>query len=226
MSEVTSPADRPRAAALGRHSSPGEPGRAPRSFLRSTAGLMALVMVVAVVGGLLITLVLPKTYTTEAQVLLRPRVSSAEVTVTQVATMIGEQSATYAALVGTPTVLDPAIAASGADTDSATLQDEVTSTVVPNTNLIEIDASAADAQAAAQLTKAIADSLVTQIGEQSQVAGEPLVEGVVVEEPLVPTAPSSPSLPLNLAISLAIGLAVCGGIVAVRAAPRRSQSSS
>ncbi|MEZ0491229.1 YveK family protein [Kineococcus sp. TBRC 1896] len=189
---------------------------------RRTAAVAVGIVVLAIVLGAAVTALLPRTYAAESKVLLRPA-PEGTVPAAEAVALATAQVDTYAALATTPTVLDPAIDAAGVDTDSATLAEDTSATPVPKTTIITITVSAGQAREAAELSNAVAENLLTQVGTQSTVAGQAVMTGEVVERPLVPEAPTSPRLLLNLLAAAAVGLAVAGVFVWLRLRfPRRS----
>ncbi|WP_432524049.1 YveK family protein [Kineococcus sp. SYSU DK006] len=206
-------------------------GAVPAQVRRPAAGetvrrhgvVVGAVVLLSLLAGWGTTQAIPETYTTQTKVLLRAQAEDGAVSVADAAAYVADQADTYAALVETPTVLDPAISAAGSDVDSATLAERVSASVVPQTTIVDVDVSAPRAREAAELAGAVARSLVDQVSTQSEVGGQALMTGVVVEEPLIPTDPESPNLLVNLAVALAIGLAVSAAVVALREGSARSR---
>jgi capsular polysaccharide biosynthesis protein len=192
------------------------PARPLLSAVRRHAVVVVVVLAVALGGGWLVTQLMPTTYATQTTVLLRPQPDGEAVSVAEAAALVEQQVATYAALVTTPAVLDPAIQRAGVDTDAAELAEQVSATAVPQTTLIQIEVEGDDARQTAELAAGVAGSLIDTVSQQSQVGSQSLVSGQVVEEPLVPEDPDSPRLALNLAVALALGVAVSAAVVALR----------
>lgn len=218
---VGAPATSERPA--GRREQVAASPRTVPEVLRQHGVVVAVTLVVALAGGWLVTQLVRPVYETRATVFLQPQTDGEVVSIADAATFATEQAQTYAALVLTPAVLDPAIARSGVDTDSVTLAEDLQVSVVPLTTLIQVEVSAEGAREAAELASAVAVSLVAQVEAQSEVAGQTLLTGTVVEEPLVPEEPASPRPLLNLALALAIGIAVSGVAVALREASWRTR---
>ncbi|WP_336033514.1 hypothetical protein [Geodermatophilus sp. FMUSA9-8] len=161
----------------------------------------------------------PVTYETETKVVFTALVDpAAAVPVTQAATLVADQVPTYAALATTPSVLDPAIAASGADVASTELVEDVTAEVVPQTTIVAITVTADSARGAAELANAISASLIEQVQGQSPDGSPVSATGSVVQAPEIPTSPASPLLLLDLVVGLAAGLLVGFLVVVTRQA--------
>lgn len=204
---------------------PGPAGPRPRTLrdvLRALRRNWPVLLVAAVFGaaaGWGVAAATPERYETQTKVLITPDVPAAAGGAgPQAAELVSDRMETYAALVQTPVVLDPAIESSGVDVASTALADDVTATVVPRTTILTITVSADSGQDAAELANAISASLVDQV-EDSAPAGSPLAAtGSVVEAPVVLTEPTSPDLRLHVAIGLAAGLVVGFLVAAAREA--------
>jgi capsular polysaccharide biosynthesis protein len=179
--------------------------------------LVLLVCVLVALGvGWGLTAVSPVTYETETKVLVNPAVSAGgDVNITQAAAVVADQIPTYAALAMTPSVLDPAIAASGVDVSSTTLIDDVTAAPIPDTSIIVLTVQADSGQDAASLANAISASLIEQVESQGGAVG---VDASVVEDPEIPDDPASPRLLINLAAAFAVGLLVAFLVIVFRQA--------
>lgn len=114
-----------------------------------------------------------------------------------------QQITTYADLAGTPLVLDPAIASLGLDTTSPELAREVEATVPEDTSLIMITVRAEDAEGAARLADAVAESLRTQV---AGLEGTSSVELTIVTPATMPAAPASPDVVQNIVLGLLAAL--------------------
>ncbi|WP_144785422.1 polysaccharide biosynthesis tyrosine autokinase [Microbacterium sp. BH-3-3-3] len=117
---------------------------------------------------------------------------------------------TYVGLVSTPIVLDPVIANLGLPTSSELLAKDVKAAAGTNSTLINITVSDADAQRSASLANAIAESLSTVVPQLEPAAsdGSSAVRLSRVSEAQPATSPSSPNVPVNLALGTLVGLAL------------------
>ncbi|MBB3676972.1 YveK family protein [Modestobacter versicolor] len=224
---MTTLSERPPAGATrsDQHELRAEPVRraAEPTPLRDVLGivrrswLVLLVCVLVALGaGWGLTAASPVSYETETKVLVTPTVTAdAGVNVSQAAAVVADQIPTYAALAETPSVLDPAIEASGVDVASTELTDDVTAAPIPDTSIIVLTVTADSGEDAAELANAISASLIEQIQGQGGPVG---ASASVVEAPEIPNAPSSPRLLVNLGIALAVGLLVAFLVIVFRQA--------
>jgi capsular exopolysaccharide synthesis family protein len=123
---------------------------------------------------------------------------------------------TYSNLVSTPIVMNPVIAELDLGITAAQLDAKVEASSALNTTLITITVTDPDAILAADIANALASSLTAAVEEietpnDSDVSPVRLTR---VKDALPPLAPSSPNVPLNLALGALVGLALgVGGAV-------------
>ncbi len=127
---------------------------------------------------------------------------------------------TYVGLVNTPIVLDPVISELGLDQTSDQLSVDVKASAALNSTLITVVVSNPNADSAASIANAIAESLATVVPKLEPEAddGSSPVRLSRVRDAQTPVAPSSPSVPLNLLLGALIGLAAGIGTAALRTA--------
>jgi len=125
---------------------------------------------------------------------------------------------TYVGLVETPIVLNPVIAQMDLDMTSTELSANVTASAALNTTLITITVEDSDPVKAAEIANAIAASLSSAVPEiePSSTEGASPVRLTRVSDALPPLEPSSPNVPLNLALGALVGLALGVGIAVLR----------
>jgi len=125
---------------------------------------------------------------------------------------------TYVGLVETPIVLNPVIAKMDLDMTSTELARKVSASAALNTTLITVTVEDADPVQAADLANAIAASLSSAVPEiePSSAEGASPVRLTRVSDALPPLSPSSPNVPLNLALGGLVGLAIGIGIAVLR----------
>ncbi|MEO8908073.1 MAG: polysaccharide biosynthesis tyrosine autokinase [Microbacteriaceae bacterium] len=126
---------------------------------------------------------------------------------------------TYADLVATPVVLLPVAAALKLNMTSDDLAKLVTATSPLNTTLIEITATSTSATQAADIANAAGSSLTTVVQGLETPATPDATSPVKltrVQAATVPQKPSSPNVPLNLALGLLVGLALGVGVAVLR----------
>jgi capsular exopolysaccharide synthesis family protein len=119
----------------------------------------------------------------------------------------------YTAIATTPTVLDPAAAALGAEgVTAASLSRSVTATNEDATTIIQIQASANTPALAADVANVVAAQLsptIRQIEPSSNSSG---IKASIVRRASAPTSPQFPRNDLNLVLGVLGGLLLGGGI--------------
>ncbi|AZC12331.1 polysaccharide biosynthesis tyrosine autokinase [Microbacterium sp. ABRD28] len=125
---------------------------------------------------------------------------------------------TYSNLVSTPIVMNPVIAELDLGITAAQLDAKVEASSALNTTLITITVTDPDPILAADIANALAASLTAAVEEietpnDSDVSPVRLTR---VKDALPPPAPSSPNVPLNLALGALVGLALGVGAAVLR----------
>ncbi|WP_166821339.1 polysaccharide biosynthesis tyrosine autokinase [Brevibacterium limosum] len=171
---------------------------------RWVAALSMVVLVLAAVGG--VTALQPPTYEASANVFVRTDPGSSVADRSAAADYARQQISTYADLVTSPIVLDPAIDSLGLTTDAGELAKRVSATVPEDTLLISITAQAGDARSSAELANAVAASLRSQVAELETASGPATVQLTVVTPATAPSSPASPNLVQNFVLGLLAAL--------------------
>jgi capsular exopolysaccharide synthesis family protein len=184
-----------------------------RDYIRVVRKGWALIAVLALVGigvAAIVSLVKTPEYTASSQVFVSTQSSDTVQDLAQGNTFTQARVQTYADLVATPIVLLPVAAKLHLDMTSAQLAEHVTASAPLNTTLIQIDAVSSDAKQAADIANATATSLTAQVQTLETPSGTDAspVKLTRVEDATVPTTPTSPNVPLFLAIGLLLGLVV------------------
>lgn len=115
--------------------------------------------------------------------------------------------ATYREIARSRRVLDGVVAALNLPYGIGTLRDNVDVASVRDTEIITINVTDPDPQAAADVANEVARAFMRQIVEIMQVENVSLIDRAVK-----PTAPVSPRVPLNLAVALVVGLMAAVGL--------------
>lgn len=134
-------------------------------------------------------------------------------------TFIQQRVQSYANIVGTEKVLGPVIEQLGLDTTVPQLAQRVTAEAPLDTVIINVTVTDPSPQEAAAVADAVGASLIAAVQEVEQPNDGTAVNPVrltTLQPALVPTAPSSPNVPLNLALGLLVGLAVGVGLAVLR----------
>jgi len=116
---------------------------------------------------------------------------------------------TYVGLASTPVVLDPVIAQLGLSTTPELLAGSVKASASLNSTLINITVSSPDPDLAAEIANTVAQSLSTAVPqlEPGALDGTSPIRLSRVRDAQPADSPSSPNVPLNLALGTLLGLA-------------------
>ncbi|MGP5709256.1 polysaccharide biosynthesis tyrosine autokinase [Brachybacterium alimentarium] len=123
-----------------------------------------------------------------------------------------QQITSYADVATTPLVLDPVIDKLRLDVTAQHLATHITTTVPPETLILEITATDDSAAQAAAIANATSESLQSQVSDLETNGEDATVELTVISPAVEPDSPSSPNIPRNIAIGFV--LAVLAGITA------------
>lgn len=138
------------------------------------------------------------------------------------ASLAKERAAAYVPLVSSRPVAERVIEELGIDADPSGLAASISASVAPDSNLMQIQATSSSpeqAQAVANAVIAATAAEAFEIENQDRAEGEQansIIQVVPVEEALLPTSPSSPDYPFNLAIGALIGLGAGYAIAFIR----------
>ncbi|MGU3645865.1 polysaccharide biosynthesis tyrosine autokinase [Microbacterium sp. C23T] len=126
---------------------------------------------------------------------------------------------TYTNLVTTPIVMNPVIAELGLGMTASELSAEVEASAALNTTLITITVTGPDPVQAADVANALGASLKSVVERLETPNGTDTspVRVERVKDALPPLSPSSPNVPLNLALGALVGLAIGIGTAVLRA---------
>jgi capsular exopolysaccharide synthesis family protein len=191
-------------------------------YLRILRKSWLLILISTLVGvGLAAAFSLTRTPMYEAQstVFVSSQSGSTIGELQQGSTFTQARVTTYAQLVTQPIVMNPVIAELGLDMTAGELAENVTATAALNTTLITITVTDSDAVQAANIANALGASL-TAVVEEIETPGDSDVSPVRlsrVKDAIPPLTPTSPNVPLNLALGFLVGLAVGVGIAVLRA---------
>jgi capsular exopolysaccharide synthesis family protein len=136
----------------------------------------------------------------------------------QGSTYTQNQVASFARVVTTPAVLQPAIDELGLDMRPAELASRIEASSPVDTVIIEVSATDASPALSAQIADAVINSLsrvVEDLAPQNA-AGRPTVRATTVAPAEVPRSAASPDVPLNLLVGLVGGLLLGLAVAFVR----------
>jgi capsular exopolysaccharide synthesis family protein len=137
---------------------------------------------------------------------------------TQGGNFLQNQVKSYADVVATPIVLQPVIDDLGLDIDVDAFSKKISATSPLDTVIVEITATDPSPQMSAQIANAVATSFESTVANlvPTNAEGATPVKITVLQQAYVPGIPSSPNVPLNIAIGGVIGLVVGLSIAILR----------
>ncbi|MCU1606974.1 MAG: capsular exopolysaccharide family, partial [Modestobacter sp.] len=176
--------------------------------------VIGLVLGGALAGGYLATT--ESVYTANTQLFVSTTSSTDVSSAAAGVTLSQERTASYVQLVGGRELASMVIADLGLDMTPNQLMSEITAQALAETVIVQVDVTDSSAERAEAIAESIGDQftlLVNEIETPPGATTAPLRVSIVAA-PELPTAPSSPDVPLVLAAGLLLGL-VLGAVVAV-----------
>lgn len=192
-----------------------------KEFLRIVRRNVALIIIATLLGGaagLAYALLRPTTYTSQTEMFASVSTSGDPYQMQMASNFILERIQTYVDMAGSRPVLEPVIDRLDLDVTPEELGSQVTAFSDPRTVLITVEATAATPQDAAELSDAVAESLVTVIDDVEN-QGEDGTGQIQlrVSNPAVPAAqPDGLPLWMCIGLGLPVGLALGLGIALLR----------
>lgn len=171
----------------------------------------------ALLAALALTLLTPKVYQSTAQLFVSTSSVTSAADLAAGNTFTQNQVKTYADIVTTPAVLDPAIQQLGLQTDAPTLAKSVNASVPIDTVLINIAAQSEDSAMAPRIADAVASQTAKTVPDLETVSsrrGSPVKVSVVMQAG--PPEQVAPRPLRNLALSLILGLLIGFGLALLR----------
>ncbi|WP_248240070.1 polysaccharide biosynthesis tyrosine autokinase [Microbacterium kunmingense] len=181
-----------------------------------------LIIVVATLLGIGIAAVFSLTrtpqYETQSTVFVSSQSGTTIQELQQGSTFTQARVTTYTNLVSTPIVMNPVIAELDLGITAAELDGQVEASSALNTTLVTITVTDPDPIRAADIANALASSLTAAVEEieTPNDSDTSPVRLTRVKDALPPLAPSSPNVPLNLALGALVGLALGVGAAVLR----------
>lgn len=169
---------------------------------------VALLTLLGIVAGGAVGFLSTPSYTADASVFVSVNSGGTVADLSQGSTFSTARVASYAQLATSPSVLTAAAKTAHVRADRDDLQRAVRATSATDTVILTISATLSDPDRAAALADAVAETTIARVEsiEKTDAAGEALVKLSVYQEAAPPTEPSSPNLPVDLALGLVVGL--------------------
>ncbi|MEO6827175.1 MAG: polysaccharide biosynthesis tyrosine autokinase [Microbacteriaceae bacterium] len=190
-------------------------------ILRKSWILIVACLLLGVGAAAAYTITITPKYQAMTKLYVSVRASDAAITndLVQGTNFARQAVSSYVDVVSSASVLDKVIADLKLPTTAATLAKSVTATNPLNTVLIEITVTDDNPKTAATIANSIGknfQSVVVDNLEKPTGGGESLVKIETIQPALAPAKPSSPNVPLNIALRLLVGLAIEIGAAVMR----------
>jgi len=188
-------------------------------ILRKSWILIVVLALVGVAGAATLSLVQTPQYSATSKVFVSTQSSGSVADLAQGNAFTVQRVNTYSDLATTPIVLLPVIAELELDTNEESLSGVISVAAPLNTSIIEITVANADPVLAADIANATAESLTKVVDRIETPAADDATSAVkltLVQQAIVPGAPVSPNVPLNIAFGVLVGLAIGVGLAVLR----------
>lgn len=164
------------------------------------------------------TLVQTPQYTATTRLFFGVQGSETVTDLAQGSTFTEKQMASYAEVATSPLVLDRVVDQLSLPTGGADLADQVSAVAPPNTVILDVSATDPDPTRASLIANAVADQLAKVATDLSpeRPDGSEAVRTTILARASTPLAPSSPSIPRNLAVGVLLGLLLGAGVALLR----------
>lgn len=184
---------------------------------RRWLGAMVVALAVLAAASALTLLSTPK-YTATTRLFFSVQGSESVSDLAQGSTFAEKQMTSYAEVATSPLVLNPVIQELGLDTTADLLAGSITTLVPSDTVILEVSAVDPDPGRARDVANAVGNELsevaATLVPERQD--GSDAVQATILAPAQLPVSPSSPDVFRNLAVSLALGLALGAGFALLR----------
>ena len=170
-----------------------------------SATIVALTTLAVVAGA---TLAMPTKYTATTRLFFALEGSESVTDPAQGSSYAEQLMRSYADVATSPLVLDPVSERLNLDRSATDLAEDVTATVPRRTLILEISVTDQDAQLATAIANAVGAEVAEAAADVSpeRADGTKAVEATILEAARVPTDPSSPNVPRNLALGAFLGI--------------------
>jgi capsular exopolysaccharide synthesis family protein len=182
-----------------------------RDYVRAIRKGWVLIVVFTLVGlavAALISIVRTPVYQSTAKVFVSVQSTGSISDLTQGGNFLQNQVKSYADVVNTPVVLQPVIDSLNLDETVDELSRSVSSSSPLDTVIVEITVADENPDDAARIANAVAESFESAVAElvPTNADGITPVKITVLQNAAVPAAPSSPNVPLYIAVGALLGL--------------------
>jgi capsular exopolysaccharide synthesis family protein len=192
-----------------------------RDYIRAIRKGWVFIVILALLGvalSALYSILQTPEYQSTAKVFVSVQSTGSISDLTQGGNFLQNQVKSYADVVNTPVVLQPVIDSLDLDVTVDELAAMVTSSSPVDTVIVEITVSNENPDGAAQIANAVATSFESAVGElvPTNADGITPVKITVLQGASVPEGPSSPNVPLYIAVGAITGLVLGLGLAITR----------
>ena len=181
---------------------------------RWVLALITALLVLAAVAGF--TFLQTPQYQATNRVFVQTQAGSSVADLNSGVNFASQQITSYADVATSPLVLDPVIEELDLDMSTQALAAQISTTVPPETLILELTATDDDPAQAAAIANATSESLRVQVSALEATEGEATVALTVISPAVEPTSPASPSILRNGVIGLALAALAGAAVVVVR----------
>lgn len=187
-------------------------------ILRKSWALIVLLTLVSVAVAAGYSILQTPKYTASTKVFVSTQLGDTTSELVQGNSFTQARVKTYSSLVSTPIVLLPVIASLRLEITADELASRITATAPLDTTLIQITVVDVDPVMAADIANAASQSLTAVVEEIETTQGSTSspIRLTRVQDATVPSRPSSPNIPLNIALGVLVGLALGIGVAVLR----------
>lgn len=198
--------------------------------LRRHIVLILITVAVITAAGIVLGRVVPKTYSSQAQILLGLDIQGSTMDPQSAGLYLKDRAMTYAQLVTADEVIDPVAATVGLT--PAALRSQVVASVVPETVMLNLTATGPSPEAAAALAQSVSDRFQLQLSAMNVRTGGPAILPSQVSSPQPAVAPNQLSgktligVSVLVALVLAVALALLVEVIKNNRSARKAQERS
>jgi succinoglycan biosynthesis transport protein ExoP len=188
-------------------------------ILRKRWITITVLILLGIAASAAVTIVSTPKYQASTLVYIQVQSSGSVGELVQGSAFVQSQVKSFAEVVSTPRVLDPAIKNLGLDLTAEDLAKTVIASAPLDTVNIEITVTNDSPTAAATIANAVTASFRQAVGEITTTTGTDSVSQVsvsVLREATIPSAPTAPNTSMNLALGFLVGVALGLGLAILR----------
>ena len=174
--------------------------------MRRRIVLILITVLVVTCAGFALGAAWPKTYTSQAQILLGLDIDGSDIDPQTANLYLKDRVATYAELVTADEVITSVADSAGLRPEA--LRERVVVTIVPETVVLEVSVTGGTTEEAVELTQAVSSRFRTQVSALNVKTGGPKILPAQLSRPQPATAPDQLHGPMLVGVSALVGLVI------------------